>query len=428
MTYTGLQLKHWKIGEKLGSGACSEVYLATSSSSSKDVSYAMKISAVPPKGPVKKKKTNAQRFADAIYAEHLLYNTVLQHHPAFPPRPKMYNYGEEQGVRYLVLERLGQTLGQVLNENGPISERSASFLGQEMLDAVEYLHGKTILYVDIKPENFMISIDKTRLYCVDFGLADKFTSAMSGKHKAQVFGSVVGTPTFLSTSCHMGSNPSRKDDIESIFYVLMFLMRGELPWQSAKSDNEGAKMKENIDLNILCANVAEKWKMCLETIRGCEYAEAPDYDYFRKLLQEIGGVRKPNTVFDFGGNTGVKSVTAKKSTKTKSVKTNKVVKSATGASKGVKASSVKAKRSSPSPSPPLSSKRQATPPSVSSSSTLRRSTRSRNPPVMIDLSQDISPLKTGASPRRRPSASARAIAASAAASGAARLASRTRKR
>ena len=66
------------------------------------------------------------------------------------------------------------------------------------------MHLKNILYVDVKPENFMLDMDKeNRVYCVDFGISDRYVTA-TGKHKEYKEGMVVGTPTFLSLNCHNG--------------------------------------------------------------------------------------------------------------------------------------------------------------------------------------------------------------------------------
>lgn len=74
------------------------------------------------------------------------------------------------------------------------------------LETLQHMHVSNILYVDVKPENFMLDTDdESRVYCVDFGISDRYVTAM-GKHKDYKEGAVVGTPTFLSVNCHNGAS------------------------------------------------------------------------------------------------------------------------------------------------------------------------------------------------------------------------------
>ncbi|RHZ28627.1 hypothetical protein DYB37_007768 [Aphanomyces astaci] len=168
MLAKGTILKNWVVGDKLGSGACSDVYAVTSKSNSAE-SFAMKLSPIPP--PSKsKKKTHAARSADALYAEHLLYVNTLQGIPGIPALPTSGAYGEDKGYRFLVIQRLGRTLEQVKTANGgTLPESTVARLGLEIV------------------------------YCVDFGIAERY-NLVTGAHKPYKTGAVVGTPTFSSTS------------------------------------------------------------------------------------------------------------------------------------------------------------------------------------------------------------------------------------
>uniref|UniRef100_M4BBB6 Casein kinase I n=1 Tax=Hyaloperonospora arabidopsidis (strain Emoy2) TaxID=559515 RepID=M4BBB6_HYAAE len=275
----GLTLKQWQLGEKLGSGACSDVYAVTSLSSDTDRQYVMKLSPLPqlPAAKLKnkkRKKTPAERNADALYAEHLLYKNHLRDQP--------------------VIERLGRTLETVLQEQGPVPSETAARLGQEIM------HVKNILYVDVKPENFMLNMGKeNKVYCVDFGISDRYVTA-TGKHKELKEGTVVGTPTFLSIHCHNGLTSSRRDDVESLLYVLIYLIRGDLPWQCASSDAEGARIKSATSVDQLCASLPKAWGTMLTRIRACGFENRPDYDFFEQQFSMLGGKKGLNTPFKWG--------------------------------------------------------------------------------------------------------------------------------
>ena len=136
----GTVLKKWKIGEKLGSGACSDVYAVTPLQPDPKLnctSYAMKISPLPPPASSaasrkKKKKTNEERNADALYAEQLLYSSAQLYHKGIPQIP-LGCYGEDKGYRFFVMERLGRNLSDVVKTHGPIVETVAARLGLDMV-------------------------------------------------------------------------------------------------------------------------------------------------------------------------------------------------------------------------------------------------------------------------------------------------------
>lgn len=263
----------------------------------------------------KRKKTQAERNADALYAEHLLYKNHLRDQTGVPYVP-MGAYGEDKGFRFLVIERLGRTLETVLQEQGPVSSKTAARLGYEILETLQQMHVKNILYVDVKPENFMLDADQeNKVYCVDFGISDRYVSA-TGKHKDFKEGTIVGTPTFLSMNCHNGATPSRRDDIESLLYVLIYLMRGELPWQQASSDAEGAKIKKATLVDQLCASLPREWNTMLKHIRDCGFEDRPDYEFYEQQLLKLGGKKGLTTPFEWG-----------------SCKTNKAAAKVTAASK-----------------------------------------------------------------------------------------------
>lgn len=303
----GTTLKSWRLGKKLGSGACSDVYAVEPMSPlSRDAGreFVMKLSPLPqlPAAKLKnkkRKKTPAERNADALYAEHLLYKNHLRDQPGIPYVP-MGAYGEDKGYRFLVIERLGRTLETVLQEQGPVSSATAARLGQEILETLQQMHVKNILYVDVKPENFMLDMrSENTVYCVDFGISDRYVTA-TGKHKEYKEGTVVGTPTFLSINCHDGATSSRRDDIESLLYVLVYLMRGNLPWQKASSDAEGAKIKKSTSVEQLCASLPNAWGAMLKNIRYCGFEDRPDYDFFVMQLSKLGGSKGLSTPFEWG--------------------------------------------------------------------------------------------------------------------------------
>ncbi|KAH7464870.1 Casein kinase 1-like protein 13 [Phytophthora ramorum] len=348
MSMKGTTLKTWRLGEKLGSGACSDVYAVesvVSLGSDAGRQFVMKLSPLPqlPAAKLKnkkRKKTPAERNADALYAEHLLYKN-LRDQTGIPYVP-LGAYGEDQGFRFLVIERLGRTLETVLREQGPVRSATAARLGQEILETLQQMHVKNILYVDVKPENFMLDTGKeNKVYCVDFGISDRYVTA-TGKHKDYKEGTVVGTPTFLSMNCHNGATSSRRDDIESLLYVLIYLMRGDLPWQQASSDAEGATIKKATSVDQLCASLPREWSSMLKNIRDCGFEDRPDYDFFVQQLSKLGGEKGRTTPFDWGSRKTSKA-TAKAVASHESTTESPVRKRVKSVDEGVKAPPVPVK-------------------------------------------------------------------------------------
>ena len=182
------------------------------------------------------------KIANTLYYELMLHKGVLLDFKYAPKLPASA-YGEDLGYRYLVMERLDMDLKAFAQIAPGPSVKSVANVGLQILDGLKRFHEKGHIFVDVKPDNFMVSFaekrstsnefgDEDRVVFVDYGLVEKFTAVMSGGHKIQADrASVAGTPAFASLSVHQGSNPSRKDDIEALVCCMYcaYLRMDELP-------------------------------------------------------------------------------------------------------------------------------------------------------------------------------------------------------
>ena len=244
-----------------------------------------------------------KRAADTLFAEHLLYANVLNRHPRrFGTK---VGYGEDHNCRYLVLERLGPSLGDEMAETRLTPQQLAS-IGADCLASLEVLHAQKYVYCDMKPENIMLGTcssgrvrDKDQARLVDFGVATRYVSAVSGKHKAEdEGGGQAGTPRFASLATS-SSPPARRDDVEALAYVLLCAAADDrLPWDSAQSDEAvlAAKKRCGDAYGVLAAleddlvgfaGDARPLGDFLADARALAHNAAPDYERLRGHLRTL---------------------------------------------------------------------------------------------------------------------------------------------
>ena len=167
----------------------------------------------------------------------------------------------------------------------------------QALQVVWDVHNRSIIHRDLKPENFLISekSGKGTLYLIDFGLSKLYKND-SGQHipRAENKG-FKGTLRYASVNMHRGVENSRRDDLESLGYVLIYLAKGKLPWQGLKvPQHERAdaigKMKMKMQLKTLCNQLPPQFLSYMRLVKNLGFSETPDYaayiDLFAELLEE----------------------------------------------------------------------------------------------------------------------------------------------
>ena len=133
------------------------------------------------------------------------------------------------------MELLGKSLEDIFqSQQKKFSIKTVCMIGIQMLDRLEFVHQKNIIHRDIKPDNFVLGLDNKShiIYILDFGLSKKFRSSRTHQHiKFSVNKKLTGTARYASINALKGCEQSRRDDLEAIGYVLMYFLRGSLPWQ-----------------------------------------------------------------------------------------------------------------------------------------------------------------------------------------------------
>ena len=183
----------------------------------------------------------------------------------------------------------------ISSKNKKFSLKTICLLGFEIIPILKFIHDKHIIHRDIKPDNFAIGYDDPcQIYILDFGLAKKYRSSKILKQIPMVKHSqLTGSTRYASINALKGFEQSRRDDMESLAYVLAYLIRGSLPWQgiAAKTkDEKYAKIlnkKINISAEKLLKNEPRELIEYIKYCKNLNYEEEPDYEYLSGLFTKI---------------------------------------------------------------------------------------------------------------------------------------------
>ncbi len=175
--------------------------------------------------------------------------------------PKVFGYDRvENKCNYMIMDFLGPSLADLFQfRNKLFSLKTVCLVGIQMLQRIEFIHEKGFIHRDIKPENFVVGLNdkSSTVYLIDFGLSKRYKDKNSGQHiPYRENRHLIGTARYASLNAHLGIEQSRRDDIESIGYVLIYFLVGRLPWQSkndkAKSPAKIMEKKLITPPEILC--------------------------------------------------------------------------------------------------------------------------------------------------------------------------------
>uniref|UniRef100_A0A453PZM7 non-specific serine/threonine protein kinase n=1 Tax=Aegilops tauschii subsp. strangulata TaxID=200361 RepID=A0A453PZM7_AEGTS len=211
--------------------------------------------------------------------------------------PHLKWFGVEGEYNVMVIDLLGPSLEDLFNYcSRKFSLKTVLMLADQMINRVEYMHQKGFLHRDIKPDNFLMGLGRkaNQVYIIDYGLAKKFRDLQTHKHiPYRENKNLTGTARYASVNTHLGVEQSRRDDLESLGYVLMYFLRGSLPWQGLKAGTKKQKYdkisekKMLTPVEVLCKSYPSEFISYFHYCRSLRFEDKPDYSYLKRLFRDL---------------------------------------------------------------------------------------------------------------------------------------------
>lgn len=208
---------------------------------------------------------------------------------------EVFHFGRDGPYVCLVMELLGKSLEDWLEAcNGKFNVQTTALIGLQILQRIEYLHSKCIIHRDIKPENFMMGsgVRSHIVYLIDFGLSEVYWDLAEAGHVSSMPDTLTGTARYASIHAHDWAQ-SRRDDLESIGHMLIFFVRGSLPWSGlprveGKDEFEAIRNKKMATpVQELCSGLPPEFADYLSYCRNLAYKQRPDYERLRSLFRNV---------------------------------------------------------------------------------------------------------------------------------------------
>jgi serine/threonine protein kinase len=290
-------ISKYRITKRVGGGSFGDIYLGVGANGEKVA--------------VKFEKHGAR--CPQLRHEYKVYRE-LQNAPGFA---KVHYFGTQDSYNLMVMDLLGPSLEDQFNKCGRrFSLKTVLMIADQMLERVEIMHSRHLIHRDIKPANFVTGAPGSGagnyVYCIDFGLSKRYRHPRTLQHIPHREGrSLTGTPRYASINNHLGVEQSCRDDLESIGYVLVYFLKGELPWQGLKAKSATKKYKlimekkQSITIPALCQGCPSQFAEYLAYCRSLKFDAKPNTAYLRGMFGDLfrsQGYTNNNSSLDWDWN------------------------------------------------------------------------------------------------------------------------------
>lgn len=277
--------RRWRLLRCIGMGAFGQVYSAV------DLNNDKKIVAI---------KLEENKKVEKLKSEALIVKYLTNDDENVQGFPKVYWYGTDTVLsqfNYMVTDILGPSLEDLFNIcQRKFSLKTVLMIVDQCLSRIEYVHHKHYIHRDVKPENFLMGLGNNShlINAIDFGLSQKYRDSKTLCHiMFKENRSLVGTARYLSLNAHLGIEQSRRDDLESLGYMLIYFLKGTLPWQGIDSPNKLEKYQKigekklKLPVEFYCCDIPEEFTIYMNYCRNLLFDEKPDYTFLKQLFNNL---------------------------------------------------------------------------------------------------------------------------------------------
>ena len=254
----------YKIIEKLGAGCFGEIYKGENIRT--DEKVAIKVESI---------ASNLKLLKNE--------SVIYQYLAGLQGIPNVKWFGKDAVNCYMVLNLLGDSLQTLINDKKIFSLKLVLQIGLQIIFILKSIHEKGLVHRDIKPDNFLLGNDKNKkqIYIIDFGFCKSIMNNDVHIEIKKTTG-MIGSLTYASLNAHNYTELSRRDDLESLVYILIYFNQGFLEWQKIEDVKLIVQMKQHVVDNEKIPIVLRNF---LKYVRHLGFKETPDYNTLINMMK-----------------------------------------------------------------------------------------------------------------------------------------------